>query len=219
MRFLIKLRRSLQKKFFPSDRDKEIRRWKSDLGDQKLRLDYDLNAESVVMDLGGYRGEWAHDIHSRYGCTVHVFEPVVSFAEGIAGRFKGNASIHVHCCGLGKETRTELMGLSADASSMFQNDGTLETIQMIDAADWFQRHNVRQVDLMKINIEGGEYELLERLLDTELAFRVENFQVQFHNIAADSESRMNAILHRLQSTHQPTYQYHFVWENWQRSVA
>jgi FkbM family methyltransferase len=219
MRFLVKLQRSVQKKFFPTDRDRVIRRWKSDQGDETLRLDYELNSRSVVLDLGGYRGEWASDIHVRYGCTVHVFEPVQSFAEGIVSRFQGNKSIHVHHCGLGKSTRAERIGLSADASSMFQNDGALETIQIVDAADWFQKQNVPRVDLMKINIEGGEYELLEQLLDCGLTSRIENIQVQFHNIAADSESRMNSILQRLQKTHQPTYQYHFVWENWQRSAA
>ena len=219
MRFLIKLRRSLQKKYFPTDRDKAMRRWKSDQGDQKLRLEYDLSSASVVMDLGGYRGTWADEIHSRYGCTVHVFEPVRTFAEGIAAKFQGNPSIHVHGCGLGSHTRTERIGLSADASSIFQNDGVLETIELVDATQWFSAHQIQSVDLMKINIEGGEYELLERMLDSRLASRIDNIQVQFHNIAADSEARMNTILERLQATHQPTYQYHFVWENWQRNAA
>jgi FkbM family methyltransferase len=219
MRFLIKLRRSLQKKYFPTDRDRVIRRWRSDHGDQTLRLDYCLDSDSVVLDLGGYRGDWAQEIYSRYGCTVHVFEPVQSFADGIVQRFEGNESIHVHHCGLGRTTREERIGLSADASSMFQNEGTQETIQIVDAAVWFAKHDMPRVDLMKINIEGGEYELLERMLDTGLASRIENIQVQFHNLAADSEARMNAILQRLQASHQPTYQYHFVWENWQRSAA
>ena len=196
-----------------------MRRWKSDQGDQKLRIDYELNSDSIVMDLGGYRGEWADEIHSRYGCTVHVFEPVSSFADGIAARFEGNPSIHVHCCGLGSHTRTERIGLSADASSMFHNDGAIETIALVDAAEWFHERRIQNVDLMKINIEGGEYELLERLLDSGLASQVNNLQVQFHRIATDSEARMNSILERLQATHQPTYQYHFVWENWQRSAA
>ena len=83
MRLLIKLRRSLQKKYFPTERDKVMRRWKADQGDQVLRLNYHLRPDSVVMDLGGYRGDWAHEIHSRYRCRVHVFEPVLSFADGI----------------------------------------------------------------------------------------------------------------------------------------
>ena len=41
--------------------------------------------------------------------------------------------------------------------------------------------NLKVNALMKINIEGGEFELLERLLETRLISRIENIQVQFHN--------------------------------------
>ena len=42
----------------------------------------------------------------------------------------------------------------------------------------------------------------------------ENIQVQFHNIAVESARRMERIQKAMEITHQPTYQYKFVWENW-----
>ena len=101
MRYFNKLRRRLQKTFFPSAWDIVIRRWKTDKGDQTLRLNYDLKRDSVVLDLGGYRGEWADNIHARYGCKIHVFEPVASFANGLATRFRSHDAIEVHQFGLG----------------------------------------------------------------------------------------------------------------------
>lgn len=219
MRYFHKLRRRLQKTFFPNEWDLVIRRWKSDKGDQTLRLDYDLHADSVVLDLGGYRGEWAGNILSRYGCTVHVFEPVASFANGIVTRFPNNDAIEVHKFGLGGYTRSESIGLSADGSSVFQVNGETESIQIVDVAEWMQHQTASHFGLMKINIEGGEYEVLERLLDTGLVSRVDDIQVQFHNIAPDSEARMKSILRRLEHSHGPTYQYPFVWENWRRRAA
>ena len=219
MRYFNKLRRRLQKTFFPSAWDIVIRRWKTDKGDQTLRLNYDLKRDSVVLDLGGYRGEWADNIHARYGCKIHVFEPVASFANGIATRFRSHDAIEVHQFGLGSSTRAESIGLSADGSSVFQRNGRTESIQIVDVADWIQQQATSQFGLMKINIEGGEDEVLERLLETGLASRMDNIQVQFHNIAPDSESRMNSILKRLEASHEPTYQYPFVWENWRRGAA
>ena len=67
---------------------------------------------------------------------------------------------------------------------------------------------------MKINIEGGEFELLERLIQTGLISRIKNIQVQFHNIAVESTKRMEKIHQGMYKTHQPTFQYKFVWENW-----
>ena len=92
--------RSLKKRVFPTGRELVVRKWKNDRGDQTLRLNYSLDANSVVMDMGGYRGDWAHEIHQRYGSQIHVFEPVMSFADAIKTRFSGNAAIHVHACGL-----------------------------------------------------------------------------------------------------------------------
>ena len=79
---------------------------------------------------GRYPGDWAHDIHQRYGSQIHVFEPVISFADAIKARFSGKIAIHVHACGLGSRTRTETIELSADASSMYSGGGEKQSIQL-----------------------------------------------------------------------------------------
>jgi hypothetical protein len=69
---------------------------------------------------------------------------------------------------------------------------------------------------MKINIEGGEYELLDRMLETGLVERVTAFQIQFHYFVEDAETRMASAQQRLSRTHSPTWQYRFIWENWEK---
>lgn len=69
---------------------------------------------------------------------------------------------------------------------------------------------------MKVNIEGGEYELLDRLIDTHLVELFSNIQVQFHPIAPTSALAVQRLRIELMKTHRPTYQYDFVWENWTR---
>lgn len=69
---------------------------------------------------------------------------------------------------------------------------------------------------MKVNIEGGEYELLTRLIVTGYIKTIKQIQFQFHNIDPDSESKMRGICTDLTLTHRPTFQYKFVWENWIR---
>jgi hypothetical protein len=49
--------------------------WFNDRGDQTHRLNYELDANSVVFDLGGYEGEWARDIYCLYGSFIYIFEP------------------------------------------------------------------------------------------------------------------------------------------------
>jgi hypothetical protein len=102
---------------------------------------------------------------------------------------------------------------------LYRDASVKKTIEFEDAAEFFGKHNIESIDLLKVNIEGGEYELLPRLLETGLINRIKILQIQFHNVGWDSEMRMELICRELAKTHSPTYQYKFVWENWVRRDA
>jgi FkbM family methyltransferase len=172
----------------------------------------------LVFDLGGYQGQWTSDIFARYCCTIHIFEPVPIFAEKIAKRFAGNPKVYVHNFGLGKETCNVRLHLSADGSSVFtkRSEETI-LIKIVKIDDFIRDNEVKFIDLIKINIEGGEYELLEHLLNSNYVENVNDIQVQFHDCVQDAQERMQAIQRQLEKTHHITYQYPFVWENWTRN--
>jgi FkbM family methyltransferase len=201
---------------FPSEHDKMVKKWWADGGDYQLRFAYNLSASSFVVDLGGYQGQWASDLFGRYKCRIAIFEPVEAFAKNIKERFKHNSSMEVFAFGLGSSTRLESIGVSADGSSVFKNAAQREKIRIVDVIEWLRARPESVIDLLKINIEGGEYELLERLIETGLINTISNIQVQFHDVALNSADRMKNIQERLKGTHEPTYQYRFVWENWTR---
>jgi len=185
-------------------------------GDKTLRVDYPLSPDSVVFDVGGYEGQWASDIFSRYFCQIHIFEPVHLFASRIERRFAENPKIIVHPFGLSNQTREEIITVNNDGSSLFKPGSQTETIQLVRAANFIREHNISQIDLMKINIEGSEYDLLEDLIGSGLVEKITNIQVQFHDFIPDASQRMTQIQNNLQQTHALTYQYPFVWENWRR---
>jgi FkbM family methyltransferase len=191
-----------------------VKRWYADGGDDRFRFDYDLDRDSLVLDLGGFEGQWASDVYARFRCRVIVFEPVPAFAARIADRFRRNDDIEVHACGLGATTRKETIHLHGAGTSTYRRDAATVEARIVDVAAWFAEHEIASVKLMKVNIEGGEFELLERLLETGLAPRIEDLQVQFHYVSPQSPARMRAIQRKLAATHAPTYQYPFVWENW-----
>jgi FkbM family methyltransferase len=199
---------------FPTRTDREIIRWIGDDGDARARQEYDLDSQSLIFDCGGYKGQWASDIYARYNCRVLVFEPVKSFAEQIERRFSKNSRIDVFCMALGSAKRQESIGLSADGSSVYREAPHRETVQFEDVAQFFAEHRIETVDLMKLNIEGGEYELLPRMIETGLICRIRNLQIQFHEVTSDSAARMEAIRRDLAETHDPAYEYRFVWEGW-----
>lgn len=198
----------------PTSMERRVIPWFRDKGDSTHRQSYDLNESSVVFDLGGYEGQWASDIFSRYCCTVHIFEPVEAYAKNIQKRFERNKRMVVHPFGLGSADTEIRIGLGNDGSSAFKQTAQTALGKIVDAKEFYERGGFAEIHLMKINIEGGEYELMEHLLDTGLTTNIQNIQVQFHDFVPNAEARMKSIQNRLSMTHDLTYQYEFVWENW-----
>jgi len=205
---------NFSKQLHQSPQEKRVLPWIKDEGDKTFRLNYDLDENSLVFDLGGYEGQWASDIFSRYCCTIHVFEPVSEFADKIKARFAGNKRIMVHQFGLSNENRAVLLSVNKTSSSLYKQRGELKEVRLVKAVDFIQENHIQKIDLMKINIEGAEYDFLEHLLDAGLISNINNIQVQFHDFVSNAEQRMIMIQKKLAKTHSLTYQYPFVWENW-----
>lgn len=197
--------------------EKRVIPWFKDNGDKTLRLNYDINENSVVFDMGGYHGDWAVDIFCKYSCKIYIFEPVQKFADMIKNRFSHNDKINVYSFGLaGQDDETEIL-LDEDSSSVVNTliePENKEKIKLIEAAKFLKEASIENIDLMKINIEGGEYDLLEHLINTGFISKIRNIQVQFHEYFPGAEARMKNIQQKLMETHHLTYQYKFVWENW-----
>jgi FkbM family methyltransferase len=202
------------KKVYQPPQEKRLIQWFRDNGDKTLRLNYDLDENSLVFDIGGYEGQWASDIFSKYCCTIHIFEPVAEFADKIERRFSRNKRIFVHKFGLSNQSKQTSILLAQDGSSLFKQGKERVEVALVRAEDFMRKSDIQNIDLMKINIEGGEYDLLEHLIDTGFVKHIKNIQVQFHDFIPNAEQRMRRIQERLQQTHSLTYQYPFVWENW-----
>lgn len=192
-----------------------VKPWLKAKGDSTMRVDYELSSESRVWDVGGYQGDFAAEMVGRYDCEVWVWEPVLEFYERIVRRFEGSKKVQVFNYGLGASTRLEQIALKRNASSIFGKGSCVQEIKIVGVQWMFERMGEGRVDLMKINIEGGEYELLWRMIELDLCKRVRNIQVQFHSFVLGAEDKMTAIQAKLAITHHLTYQYPFVWENWE----
>jgi FkbM family methyltransferase len=198
----------------PSVQESRTQPWREMQGDATLRLDYDLDNTSLVFDVGGFDGRWSAEIHARYGSKIHIFEPVNTLAEEISRKFSRNPKLIVHHFGLGKEDVEQRISLALNESSTFKVAEQSEIVSIRDIAKFIKESGIDKIDLLKVNIEGGEYDLLERLLDASMISMVVNIQVQFHDFVPNADQRMLQIQQRLSLTHEPTYQFPFVWENW-----
>ena len=197
-----------------------IGKWVKAKGDQTYRLNYKLDENSLVFDLGGYKGDFTQSIIDRYNCRCMIFEPVPNYADEIKNRFIANPKVQVFSFAVGDgDYKTEMI-LHDDGSSLFNNcEGEKIIIETRDICKFIHENSIDKIDLMKINIEGGEYDLLEELIsDSETISIIDNLQIQFHDIKAiRAKTRMHKIQNNLKKTHFVTWKFRpYVWENWKK---
>lgn len=173
-----------------------------------------LGQQSIVLDFGGYLGDWAAEIVERYGCTVHVFEPVPDFAAALRRRFDSDNRVVVHPVAVGEAPGSRSINLAGDASGAGVV-GEPVAIEVV-GAQYLVDHGIAHPDLVAMNIEGGEYELLLALAHQGILADCERVFIQFHVVDASSPARREACHAVLVASHRCDWDYPFVWESWTR---
>ena len=189
-----------------------VAKFKGEGGEEK-RCSYNLNKNSIVFDVGGYLGDFSAKIYNRYSCKIYIYEPVTEFYNHIVERFSGNDDVIVNNYGLSDFSGFSKISLLDDGSSSHKS-GKKQDIRTVCVSDEIKKFD--HIDLMKINIEGDEYCLLENLIETGMVNKINNIQIQFHNFVPRAEKRMLEIQKKLAKTHKLTFHYKFVWENWEK---
>ncbi|WP_122074309.1 FkbM family methyltransferase [Pseudophaeobacter sp. EL27] len=198
---------------------KAMKAWKADKASDSHLLTYDdLPDQPVVLDIGGYEGGWSDVVlATRPSAIIHVFEPHPEFAKELRHKFSDNSNITIHECAIGSKPGQLELSDSADASSAFgAKPGQTYTAEVRSVADFFAASDLQEVDLVKINIEGGEYDLLPGLINDGLIDRIKRLQVQFHLFDPSWSLQRDAIREKLEATHACVWCYTFVWEEWRR---
>jgi len=184
-----------------------------------LLAEVDIDSESVVLDVGAFRGEWAARIWDRYEPTIHCFEPLPGAAKRTRLTFEGNSKIHVHQFGLGREDSAQTLILNGPGSSLHGPSSTFGTreVQIRDVVGALDELGLEEVDLLKVNIEGGEYDLLDRLDEADRLAPTRLVLVQFHEWHPGAYRRRQRNRRALRRTHTEVWCYPWCWELWSRA--
>jgi FkbM family methyltransferase len=191
-------------------------RWRRDQGDLRLRLDYPLDRDSVVVDVGGYHGDFAEQMDRKFGSRIFLFEPVPEFFALCCRRFADRPNVRCLNYGLSAAAGRFPITEESDGSSLAKHasSASRQWVEVRRFADVVDALAIERIDLLKVNIEGGEFELLPHLIETGLIRRVRYLQVQFHTFVDAAAARRAHIREQLQRTHELMWDYPFVWESW-----
>lgn len=140
-----------------------------------------LSADAVVYSFGiGDNLAWDLAMIARFGCRVHAFDPTPKSLAWLA-RQQLPAQLLAHACGLGAADGEQ--GFAAPAKPRDVNfrprpDGALRApVQRLATIAGELGH--RRIDVLKLDIEGGEYGVLPQLLGDDP--RVVQLLVEFHH--------------------------------------
>jgi FkbM family methyltransferase len=188
-------------------------------GNTLLYRDLPVSSSDVVIDAGGYLGDWTAEMSWRYGSRALVLEPIPTFAADLRRRFEHNDRVAVIAAGLGPQDDTVEMTLAANSSSSIRGPagGDRVSVSMLGTARMFEERRLDEVACFKLNIEGGEYDVLDAMAAGDLFRRVRCFVIQFHDIGPTTAARLKHARDLLARTHERRFAYDLVWERWDRT--
>lgn len=201
----------------------QVQKFYNDGGDKRI-LEYD-DIHGYILDVGGYQGDWSARMMDRYEVFPIIYEPVDQFYQILIKRFRGDPRVSVMKAGLGAWNEKRVMYVNGNASSAIGGGDIREKVMIQDVAEVvnpvFSDPKKVFIEVMKINIEGMEYELLERMLEKYCHTCIKNITIQFHEfvfnkLIPNARRRMLEIRERLSETHELQYAWDFVWESWKR---
>ncbi len=191
--------------------------------DKKLdyRHRYALSKNAIIFDFGGYKGDWTAKMLEFYPeSTIHVFEVIPEYLTLLHKRFSEDTRVKIYNFGLGKGESILRFSVENLASSTFRtdkiSDEKIVEAQILDASKFMDQYDFQNVDLCKMNIEGGEFDLLDRWIETGQIKKIKDLQIQFHNYGEWSIQLRDKLREKLKETHYPTYSYAWIFENWRR---
>ncbi|MDZ7783050.1 MAG: FkbM family methyltransferase [Halioglobus sp.] len=186
-----------------------------------LLYEAQLDENSLVLDVGAYIGEWASEIAARYNPRILAFEPDPRNLRQLLPLAENNHRLTAYTYGLGDKTETLPMALQFLGSTVYADHVTEANqdwadVEIRDIHEVWYSLGLERVDLMKVNIEGAEFPLFERMIETELLDKVDCYLIQFHEWHPGAYGRRRRIRRELAKSHRPEWDYHFIWEKWVR---
>ena len=131
-----------------------------------------LSRDSIVLDIGGWKGNFTDYVLQRYGSEVHMVEPNIKFYEMGKARFGGEDRVHAYDCAIGGETKRvrfhpppsdypgQEKGSSLLANSPYVDSSVYYEVQEYSLHDFVQLAELERIDLIKMDMEGAEFEVL-----------------------------------------------------------
>lgn len=178
---------------------------------------FSLNENPIIFDVGGFLGDWTEEALKYHpNAIIYVFEPVSGYYNIIKNRYATNPNVKVFNFGLSNETKSIDISVGGDSSSVHRVVGDVERINLKCINDFVNEESIEKIDLIKINIEGEEYPLLEWMVESTDLLKFDNFLIQFHTFVDNYLNRRLNIQEKLSLNYEQLFNFEMIFEGWKR---
>jgi FkbM family methyltransferase len=167
---------------------------------------FTLPSDPVIVDIGGYIGDFSlYAVKYLNAKQVVVYEPTAeNFTileqnianNGYAGRIaainKAVSSSHEVALNIQKQEGEEV-----HVSAYMYQGAERRSLPSVTLEELMVTHNLSSVDLLKVDCEGGEYDIFPSVPDSVLK-KIRNIAFEYHRIGG-YEAKLKSVLHRLRS--------------------
>jgi FkbM family methyltransferase len=179
---------------------------------ESLYSGLNLTDKSQALILGGYKGDSTFTIYNKFNCNVLVYEPIDEYANEIFKQISPKSKIILERLAVSADDEGVVLHVGGESTSKFLQSGQIVNVKSRDISLIVQE--LEKVDLLEMNIEGGEYDVLKRLISAGDINKISTILVQFHNFELTSELERSKIRNSLTSTHDNIFTFDWVWERW-----
>jgi len=167
----------------------------------KIYEDLDIDGRSIVVDVGANIGLWTKFILSKNAKKVYCFEPNNKAVEQLKINLKEHNNVVMYSNALYKENTNLTLYTDPKDNSLISSIYTVtEQSEEVDAItlDYFMEiENIERIDLLKLDIEGAEFDILENLTEVALS-KIDSILIETHcGNVENGEDRLIAIKNNL----------------------
>jgi len=161
----------------------------------------DLDNLNVVLDIGANVGLFSLYMLKKHNCKrIYAIEPTKKAFVQLSDSLNDepNASIHkvaiYDYTGKSKiktdEQNSTISGFHNEEIHPYSNNiMNEEEVDVIKLCDFLNNHNINHVDLIKIDIEGAEYAVIDSLSDLDI-LKSDRYLIEYHSSEIKNTKRI-----------------------------
>lgn len=203
-------------RYMADDQYRALKKYKWFKNTTPLNVDYPDAVGGVVLDFGGFSGGFALRCERELKAKVYCYEPVPEYQEQILRSLPQGSHIELRRHGVAAQSRRANFNLSGEATAEGQPLPGSVTVDLQSIVDILDRDAPEGAAFIALNVEGAEYEVLEKLIASGHITRAKYLRIQFHLTVPRARDRYSAIASNLTATHALAWRYPFIWESWSR---